>query len=151
MQIAIINHRRTFITADDMVYAMAGDGVIGICQCNVEIGKRKIPAYISMLLSLITFRTRPDAVVVTQAKTYFFKEIFYNKKESIYSFRKIYKINNTDIERKETSTKGAVLLGLSSNYSAKLAPSLFKKSPLFTNNAINIEQVKEIFTENIST
>jgi len=147
MQIAKINHRRTFTTADDMVYAMVGEDVIGICQCSVEIGKSKIGVYVSLLLSLVAFRYRPDAVVITQSKTYFFKDILYNKKDSSYSFREIYKINNTDIKRNKTTARGAVLLGLPNNYSAKLAPGVLRKSPLFTNNAISIQQVKEIFPE----
>lgn len=149
MQVTRNDYRRTFITAEDMIHAMTNSGdIIGICPCTVEISKQRM-ARVIISPVLMFARTRfmkrifykPDLVVITAAKTYFFTNIFWNQKNSQYSFKKIYRIDNAAITRKKNSTPVAIRIGLPGNYSAKLIPGFFKKSILFPNTAINIDQV----------
>ena len=152
MQVSTMDYRRTFITAEDMVHAMTNSGeIIGVCQCKVEIAKgilagsivsRAIRFAITGLMKRILPKT--DLVVVTEAKTYLFKNIRYYKNESQYSFMRMYRIDNDDITREKTITTDAVRLGLPGNYSAKLLPTSFKKSPLFPDTGINVQQVSSL-------
>lgn len=152
MQVSTMDYRRTFITAEDMVHAMTNSGeIIGICQCRVQIGRgilggsivsRVIRLAITRLMKHILPKT--DLVVVTEAKTYLFKNIRYYKNESQYSFMRMYRVDNDDITRKKSISADAIRIGLPGNYSAKLLPTPFKKSPLFPDTGINVQQVSSL-------
>jgi hypothetical protein len=152
MLVSHMDYRRTFITAEDMVYAMTNSGeIIGVCQCRVQIGKgvlaesiisRAIRLAVSWVMKHIFHKT--DLVVVTEAKTYFFKNIRYYKNESQYSFMSMYRIDNDEITRKKTISADAIRIGLPGSYSAKLFPTPLKKSPLFPDTSINVQQVSSL-------
>ena len=152
MLVSHMGYRRTFITAEDMVHAMTNSGeIIGICQCKVQIAKgvvggsivsRAARFAITWLMKHILYK--PDLVVVTEAKTYFFKNIRYYKNQSQYSFMKMYRIDNDDITKKKSITADAIRIGLPGNYSAKLLPAPLKKSLLFPDTGINVQQVSSL-------